>query len=79
MNPIQRELARRLANTQPSVYTERYATVISWNGTIATVRMSGDPTDLPGMRAAYGTSVGTGATVIIKIKGSDAYISGRLG
>lgn len=78
MTPNQRALAARLAKTQPVGYTERYGKIVSVSAGVATVTLSGDTTNLPGMRVASSITVSAGQTVIIRIKGSDAYVAERL-
>lgn len=81
MKMHQRRLAQvmaRLPKTQPAGYTEAHGVVVSASSGIATVRVSGDTTNLPGMHVAQGLTVTAGQTVIVRIKGSDAYVAGRL-
>lgn len=78
MTPTQRKLAARLAPTQPAGFTERHGVIVSVAAGVATVRLSGDPTNLPGMRVAASVTVSAGQTVIVRIKGSDAYVAARL-
>lgn len=77
MTPTQRKLARRLAATQPDGFVERHAVIVSIASNIAVVHLSGDTTSLPGMRVAV-AGLSAGMTVIVRIKGSDAYVAARL-
>ena len=78
LSMAQRALAKRLAPTQPTTFTERWGTVVSVSSGKATIRLAGDSTDLPSVPILAGVSVTAGATVIVRIKGTDCYVAGRL-
>jgi hypothetical protein len=71
-------MAKRLAAMQPNEYTELWAKVTTVTGTTATINVAGDTTNVDSVPIAAGVTVSVGATVIVRIKGSDAYIAGRL-
>lgn len=81
ITPAMRQQARRQARPAPLTWTQKPGVVQSVTGSspnqVATVRLSGDPTDLPGMKVAPNLTVSAGQAVWVQVRGSDAYVASR--
>lgn len=81
ITPAMRAQAKRLARPAPLTWTQKPGVVQSVTGSagaqVATVRLSGDPTDLPGMKVAPNLTIATSQAVWVSVRGSDAYVSAR--
>lgn len=81
VTPAMRQQAKRLARPAPLTWTQKPAVIQSVTGSagaqVATVRLSGDPTDLPGMKVAPNLTVAGGQAVWVQVRGTDAYVISR--
>jgi len=77
ITPAMRAQARRLARPAPLTWTQKPGVIVSVAAGVAVVRISGDPTNLPGMSVAPNVSVTAGQAVWVAVRGSDAYVMSR--
>lgn len=81
ITPAMRQQAKRLARPAPLTWTQKPGVIQTVTGTspsqVATVRLSGDPTDLTGMKVAPNITVSAGQAVWVAVRGTDAYVQSR--